>query len=93
MQESLLGFLSKEVSASHLLGHSVWWDLEVKGSYIRTCQGEFQHSLSECWTCKHSGVCVQTWVCADTTDRLLCGEHQCGAYSGSLQNSLFRRNV
>jgi hypothetical protein len=93
MQESVLGFLSKEVNASHLLGHSAWWELEVKGLYVCTHWGEFQHTLSECWACKLLGVCVQTWVCVDTMDGLLRGECQYGAYSGSLQDSLSRGNI
>jgi hypothetical protein len=92
-QESVLGILSKEVSASHLLGHSAWWELEVKGSYVCTCWGEFQHTLSECWACKLLGVRVQMWVCVDTMDGLLRGECHYGAYSGSLQDSLSRGNI
>ncbi len=93
MQESVLGFLSKEVSISHLLGHSAWWELEVKGLSVGTCRGEFQHTPSECWACKLLGVCIQTWIRVDTTDGLLCGERQHGAYSGSLQDSLSQGNI
>jgi hypothetical protein len=56
--------------------------------YVCTCRVEFQHTLSEHWACMLLVVRRQTWVCVDTAVGLLCGEHQYGAYSGSLQDSL-----
>jgi hypothetical protein len=90
MQKSVLVFPSRDVSASHLLGHSAYWELGGAGMYIRTCWEEFQCTFSECWACMLSVVCEQMWVRVDTTDGLLHGAHQYGAYSGSLQDSLSR---
>ncbi len=53
------------------------------GSYVCTCLGGFQHTLSECWACKPLAVQGQMCVCVDTMDGWLCREHQYGAYSDS----------
>ena len=75
------------------MGHSAWWELEGAGMYVCIRPGEFQHTLSECLACMLLGVCGQMLVCEDTKDRLVHGECQYDAYSGSLQDFLSRGNT
>jgi hypothetical protein len=53
MQGIVLVLSSKEVSASHVMGHSAKWELGEASSYVRIRWGEFQQVPScSCRYCR-----------------------------------------